>query len=164
VQLSPDLLLGHWDYNVWATNRLLMAAGQLSPDELSRDFKTADSSVLDTLGHLFWSETIWLRRFQKVAPPSRPPKGTVQLAELRHGWPALQSEWRTYLGALRDPAELLHYKDLKGNDWTHPIWVLLFHVVNHGTHHRGQVSGFLRAMGQTPPPLDLIAYYRERSA
>jgi uncharacterized damage-inducible protein DinB len=34
-------------------------------------------------------------------------------------------------------------------------------VVNHGTHHRGQVSGFLRSMGHTPPALDLIAYYRQ---
>jgi len=32
--------------------------------------------------------------------------------------------------------------------------------VNHATHHRGQVSGFLRAMGHAPPPLDLIAFYR----
>jgi uncharacterized damage-inducible protein DinB len=33
--------------------------------------------------------------------------------------------------------------------------------VNHGTHHRGQVAGFLRAMGKAPPPLDLMAFYRE---
>jgi uncharacterized damage-inducible protein DinB len=37
-------------------------------------------------------------------------------------------------------------------------------VVNHGTHHRGQVSGFLRVMGHTPPPLDLVFYYREQAA
>jgi uncharacterized damage-inducible protein DinB len=41
-----------------------------------------------------------------------------------------------------------------------PDWKLVFHVVNHATHHRGQVAGFLRTMGRVPPPLDLIAYYR----
>ncbi|MFL6446663.1 MAG: DinB family protein [Bryobacteraceae bacterium] len=41
---------------------------------------------------------------------------------------------------------------------------LLSHVVNHSTHHRGQVSGFLRAMNYTPPPLDLVAYHRQRTA
>ena len=40
-----------------------------------------------------------------------------------------------------------------------PAWQIVMHVVNHGTHHRGAVSGFLRAMGKTPPKLDLIAYY-----
>jgi uncharacterized damage-inducible protein DinB len=32
--------------------------------------------------------------------------------------------------------------------------------VNHGTHHRGQVVGFLRALGHTPPVVDLIHFYR----
>ena len=43
-------------------------------------------------------------------------------------------------------------------------WQIVTHVVNHGTHHRGQVSGFLRTMGHTPPPLDLSFYYREQAA
>lgn len=52
------------------------------------------------------------------------------------------------------------YKDLSGNPWTTPLWQIVLHVVNHGTHHRGAVSGFLRAMGHPPPALDLMAYYR----
>jgi uncharacterized damage-inducible protein DinB len=57
--------------------------------------------------------------------------------------------------------ESVAYKDTQGNAFSRPLWQLILHVVNHGTHHRGQVSGFLRAMGQTPPSLDLTAYYRE---
>jgi uncharacterized damage-inducible protein DinB len=53
------------------------------------------------------------------------------------------------------------YRDLKGRTWKQPVWQLVLHLVNHGTHHRGQVSGFIRAMGATPPPLDLVFYYRE---
>ena len=52
------------------------------------------------------------------------------------------------------------YHDLKGRPWQTPPWQIILHRVNHGTHHRGQVSGFLRSLGKTPPPLDLIAYYR----
>jgi uncharacterized damage-inducible protein DinB len=55
------------------------------------------------------------------------------------------------------------YHDSRGNPWTTPRWKIVLHVVNHGTHHRGQVSGFLRTMGHKPPQLDLIAYYRERN-
>jgi uncharacterized damage-inducible protein DinB len=54
------------------------------------------------------------------------------------------------------------YQDMRGNTWTNPIWHLVLHVVNHGTHHRGQAAGFLRAMGHVPPVLDLIAYYRSK--
>ena len=49
---------------------------------------------------------------------------------------------------------------MSGNRFNQPVWQLVLHVVNHGTHHRGQVSGFLRAMGHKPPKLDLVSYYR----
>jgi uncharacterized damage-inducible protein DinB len=55
---------------------------------------------------------------------------------------------------------VISYQDTKGRSYSQPVWQILLHLVNHGTHHRGQVSGFLRAMGGTPPPLDMIAYYR----
>ena len=58
--------------------------------------------------------------------------------------------------------ESASYKDLKGNPYTTPYWQIILHVVNHGTHHCGQVSGFQRSLGHAPPPLDLMAYYRER--
>jgi len=48
-----------------------------------------------------------------------------------------------------------------GNPWRQPLGQLVLHVVNHGTHHRSQVSRFLRVMGHVPPKLDLVSYYRE---
>ena len=51
------------------------------------------------------------------------------------------------------------YSDMRGNPWRQPVGHLVLHVVNHATHHRGQVSGFLRAMGHTPPKIDLVFYY-----
>jgi uncharacterized damage-inducible protein DinB len=161
MSVSPEVLQQHWEYSAWATIRLLEAAEQLSAEELARDFKTADGSILETLAHLFWSETIWLSRFNEVISPPRPAKGTYDLAFLRHHWPALRHEWHGYLAEVNDASEILTYKDLRGQEWKHPIWLLVFHVVNHSTHHRGQVSGFMRAMGHVPPSLDLVAYHRQ---
>lgn len=56
--------------------------------------------------------------------------------------------------------QIVAYRDMQGNHWKNSIWEIVLHVVNHGTHHRGQVAGFLRAMGHTPPTLDLMAFYR----
>ena len=67
-----------------------------------------------------------------------------------------------YLSSLSDEAAMAHlsYVDLKGRQWQQALWQIVLHVVNHGTHHRGAVSGFIRSMGHTPPVLDLIAFYR----
>lgn len=164
MRISPEILKQHWEYNIWATNRLLGAARQLSRDELTRDFKTADRSVLETMIHLFWSERIWLNRFKLAPPLSRPAPGDYTFNFLEAGWPALHEEWRGYLGSVADAAQIITYKDLKGQEWTQPLWQLLFHVVNHGTHHRGQVSGFLRAMNHVPPPLDFVAFHRQQAS
>jgi len=42
---------------------------------------------------------------------------------------------------------------MNGDPHMNPVWEIVLHVVNHGSHHRGQVSGFLRALGHAPPQL-----------
>src|SRR2546427_7669347 len=41
----------------------------------------------------------------------------------------------------------LTYKNLKGETWTYSMWQTLWHVVNHQTYHRGQVTTLLRQLG-----------------
>jgi uncharacterized damage-inducible protein DinB len=44
-----------------------------------------------------------------------------------------------------------------------PFAATLAHVFNHGTHHRGQISAALTAMGQPAPELDLVFLLQEES-
>ena len=159
MHVSPETLRIHLDYTEWATNRLLEMAQKLSPEDLSRDFGTADKSVLGTLTHIFAADRVWLARIEG-APQERPTG--YDLGRLSREWGALYGRWKTWAAALTPESveQRVSYEDLKGHPWISPMWEIVLHVVNHGTHHRGQVSGFLRAMGHAPPQLDLIAYYR----
>jgi uncharacterized damage-inducible protein DinB len=163
MEINADVLRTHLDYSSWASSKLVSAAGTLTPEELTRDFGTADRSVLGTLVHVYAADRVWLRRIQGN-PPARfiDPEKDVRLDVLLDDWPRLLGEWRNWAAGLTDEAAgaRVQYKDLKGNAYETAFWQIVLHVVNHGTHHRGQVSGFLRAMGHTPPPLDLMAYYR----
>jgi uncharacterized damage-inducible protein DinB len=159
---SADTLRLHLDYSAWASNRMLEAAGKLTEEELNRDFKTSDKCVVSTLAHAFAADRIWLQRIHGNVQNTFIDDRDRQLGTLRIEWPALQQRWKDWAAPLsdQDVVKKISYKDLKGNPYESPLWQILLHVVNHATHHRGQVSGFLRAMGHTPPPLDLIAYYR----
>jgi len=141
---------------------MLEAASKLSEEELSRDFKTSDKCVASTLAHAFAADRIWLQRIQGNVQSTFIDDNDRELGTLKSAWPALQERWKQWAAPLTDQDVLakISYKDLKGNPYETPLWQILLHVVNHATHHRGQVSGFLRAMGHTPPPLDLIAFYR----
>jgi uncharacterized damage-inducible protein DinB len=143
---------------------LVAAASVLSPQELMRDFGTADHNVLGTLVHVYAGDRIWLGRIEG-SPPARfiIPEQDMHLAVLQNDWPALLERWKQWSAALTEDSihKEIPYKDTKGNAYVSPTWQIVLHVVNHGTHHRGQVSGFLRALGHIPPPLDLRVYYQE---
>ena len=162
MPVSVDTLRLQLDYSAWASQRLMDAAAKLSEEELTRDFKTADKTVLDTLVHVYAADRIWLTRVLAEPRATFVDPADRDLTLLQTEWPALQQRWKLWLRDFKDDDVLrvIEYKDTKGRAYAQPVWQILLHVVNHGTHHRGQVSGFLRAMGQTPPPLDLMAYYR----
>lgn len=150
----------HFAYSAWASALLVDAAGQITPDELTRDFKTADHSVLGTLVHIFAGDRMWLARAKGNAPTQfLDPERDMHLHVLERDWPAVYEGWSTLLTSV-DPDTLVDYRDLKGNPWQTPLSQIAMHVVNHATHHRGQVSGFLRSMGHIPPSLDEIRFYR----
>ena len=162
--ITTDLALVHFDFTAWASRRLVQAAAALSQVELTRDFKHADKSVLGTLVHTFAADRVWLARV-KGGVPSRflDPARDVHLTVLQNDWPAVHTGWAEFLQSQTNETlgQNISYKDLKGNSWQTPLWQIVLHVVNHASHHRGQVSAMLRAMGHTPPGVDLIFYYRE---
>ena len=167
MTVSLEVLQHHVNYSNWATCRLLDAVSGMSVEELTHDFGTADKSILGTLAHLYASEKNWLARIQGgTTAVQQRTSGDNQLEPLRHKWTETQNNWKTWVGQLPPnvPDQVMEYLDLQGRKWAQPLWQILLHVVNHSTHHRGQVSGFLRALGKTPPPLDFIAFVRENAA
>ncbi len=50
----------------------------------------------------------------------------------------------------------LAYTSTKGVAMSLPFAATLAHVFNHGTHHRGQVTAAITAMGHACPEIDLV--------
>jgi uncharacterized damage-inducible protein DinB len=162
MPVPAETLRLHLDYSAWASRRLVDQAAMLTPAELIRDFETSDKNVVGTLAHVFAADRVWLSRVKGEPPAAFITPEDRRLKVLQNDWPALHQRWKLFTDQLSDQDMLanISYKDTKGNPYVSPLWQILLHLVNHGTHHRGQVSGFLRAMGHTPQALDLIAYYR----
>jgi len=54
----------------------------------------------------------------------------------------------------------LDYENTKGRLFSNTITDMLFHIINHSTHHRGQISVDLRSNAIEPPVLDYAFYKR----
>ncbi len=160
---AAQLLRDQIAFMQWANQRILSAAAALTPEELNQDFKTSDKSILGTLTHCYRAERAWLNRMHDTKVDFRLP-GDDSLEALQGNWPNIAQGWVDWVANLTDEAASaeLQYSDLKGNLWKNETSVVVLHVVNHSTHHRGQVSGFLRALGHTPPNVDLISFAREK--
>jgi uncharacterized damage-inducible protein DinB len=162
VSVSADLLREHLQYTAWASQRLVHAIEHLSPEQLTHDFQTSERSILGTLVHIFAGDRVWLSRVQGEPRSNFVSEDDYNLHVLQIDWPLIYDRWHEWAANLTDEntSEAFAYHDLKGNPWVTSFGDTVLHLVNHGTHHRGQVSGFLRALGHVPPPLDLIHYYR----
>jgi uncharacterized damage-inducible protein DinB len=162
MAVSADVLRTHLNYSAWASGLLVDAAARLNEDELTRDFATSDKNVLRTLVHVFAADRIWLARIRGAPATAFVTDADYHLEVLQKDWPALMDDWKQWAAGLSDDTAqaVISHSDLRGKVWQQAVWQIVLHVVNHGTHHRGQAAGFLRAMGHTPPPLDLVRYYR----
>jgi len=150
-------------YHVWATDRLLEAVAALPEEAYRRDTGLFFRSIHGTLNHLCVAEQqLWFARFAEGASPRVALDAEVEpdrqrldqrLRESAARWGALIATW---------PAQrfdgTLDYTTTKGLPASLPFALTLAHVFNHGTHHRGQVTAALTALGQPGPELDLVYF------
>jgi uncharacterized damage-inducible protein DinB len=160
-----------FDYNYWARDRQLEACAALNEEQFLRPMGNSFSSVRDTLAHLVLVEWVWHQRWLGKSPNKEDAgeyaAGTfLNLAAVRDRWQAVEGTVRTYLAGLDDEAlkRPLRYTNMSGELWTYPLGETLFHVVNHQTYHRGQITTLLRQLGAAAPSIDYLVKVDERSA
>ncbi|MFN4117629.1 DinB family protein [Acidovorax sp.] len=155
-------------YNAWATARLLGAVAALPDADYRRDVGLFFRSIHGTLNHLLVGEhLLWFVRFSEGSSPrlaldaEAEPDRDALARRLREGaarWEPLIASWPA---ARWDGT--LHYTTTNGEAASLPFAATLAHVFNHGTHHRGQITAALTALGQPCPVLDFVYYLRDPS-
>ena len=150
-------------YNQWATARLLDAVRTVPDADYRRDTGLFFQSIHGTLNHLLVGEhLLWFVRFSQGGSPrmaldaeAEPDRERLD-ARLREG----STRWEPLIASF--PAErwdgVLNYTTTQGVSASLPFAAALAHVFNHSTHHRGQITAALTAMGQPGPGLDLAPY------
>ncbi len=149
-------------YHAWATERLLAQhVALLDDDAYRRDAGLFFRSVHGTLNHLRVAEQLlWFERFARGVSPQRQLNEEVESDRARLA-AALQEGARAWgpLIASFDDARYdgqLAYVTTQGVPQSLPFAATLTHVFNHGTHHRGQITAAITAMGRPCPELDLV--------
>ena len=148
-------------YNSWATQRLFDVVNTVPEAPYRADAGLFFKSIHGTLNHLLVAEhQLWFRRFAEDLSPTVALNAEVEAdrarlaAALQDGalrWEGLIATWpdTVWDGAL-------NYTNMRGQPQNLPFAATLAHVFNHATHHRGQITVALTALGHASPELDMV--------
>jgi uncharacterized damage-inducible protein DinB len=151
-------------YNEWANDRVFDIVSRLAPDEFTRDLGNSYPSVRETLTHIVWAEWIWLQRWNGSSGQHRFDAAEFpDVYALNTRWVELKTEQRTFVESVTAErlGAVVEYVNLQGRTWRYRLWRQMYHVVNHSTYHRGQLTTMLRQLGTVPIPTDFLVFHDE---
>lgn len=139
-------------YNEWMNSRLYALCATLPDSELIKDRGAFFKSIYATLNHIAYGDLAFLSRFTGVPAVVPNPNtdlfdGFTNLQRERAALDARMLDWAFALTPQWLAEPLTYTSKIDGKIRTAPKWVLVTHLFNHQTHHRGQVTTLLSQMG-----------------
>ncbi len=161
--ISPAHVQTMARYNQWQNTSLITAAEAIEPLARLEDRGGFWGGILPTLSHFLWADLIWMSRFDNW---DRPMVTLGESAEMVTDWDSycdLRASadadliaWAEGLSEADLSGALTWYSGASGKEKSAEKWMLVTHMFNHQTHHRGQVHAMLTAAGHTPGDTDLF--------
>ena len=158
--ISPDWCRLMAAYNAEMNRRFYAAAATLDDAARRMDRGAFFGSLHATLNHLLWGDRMWMSRLGGWERPG-PSPGTAaydDFAALRAARIEADAGIETWAAALTPQAlagDLVWYSGMAQRDMVRPRWIVVAHLFNHQTHHRGQAHSLLTQAGATPEDTDL---------
>ena len=148
-------------YNSWMNGKTYDAAGRLPAEEIARDRGAFFKSILGTLNHLLFADLVWVGRFKegKSRVSDKTKLLHEELGALRGAREVLDAEICDWAAALDEAwlARTLTFRTLDGTaEFNFAAWMMVMHMFNHQTHHRGQITTLLTQAGEDVGPTDYI--------
>lgn len=150
-----------YDYSCWARDRVLAQVAKLDHAAYTASRALDYGSIRGTLVHWLAREVVWLDRWQGQADSLIGESDLPTFHTLTERWAQEEVRMRAFLSQLTNSqlSEAVSYVSaLTNKRYAVPLWPMMSHLVNHGTHHRSEVALTLTQLGLSPGDLDLIVY------
>ena len=154
-------ILGLYEYNEWANEKTIASLRALPEADYVREQGGGWPSLRATFVHLAGATDAWAERFSGrdalvLAKETDLPKLEDAVRVLL----SAQEKHRNHLKNLtRDKLERpFSWKNLAGELRAAPYEIVVRHVVNHQTYHRGQIASMVRRVGGKPVATDMVRW------
>ncbi len=161
--ITPDYVATMAAYNAAMNARLYDAAGRLTDAARRQERGAFWRSIHGTLNHLLWADRMWMSRFDGW---ERPPGGLRESPDLIAEFSVLRAareaddarlrDWAARVSAAWLAEDQTWFSGAAQREMRRPRGLLVAHLFNHQTHHRGQVHAMLTAAGEATGDTDLM--------
>lgn len=156
------------EYNRWANERIYRRAVHLDAAELNAAPGRSRRTIHDSLLHLADAQWYWRVLCETGQSPGQElkPEDFATVHELRAFAREEDERLIRFAKTLTD-AQLNRphtYGLPRAKPRTQELWMLLVHVVNHGTQHRAEIGLRLGDLNRSPGSLDFIVYASRKSS
>ena len=139
-------------YNQWMNEKLYASCALLSDEQRKQDMGAFFGSIHNTLNHIMFGDHAWMARFrQQKAPYSLGEEIHADFEQLRHERVQLDAQiidWAQKLSTSWLNSDILYTSRIDSKTRSIAAWVLVTHMFNHQTHHRGQLTTLLSQLDQ----------------
>ena len=154
-------------YKQWANDLLFAAAKKLTEEELIAPRPIVFGSIIQTLSHTFAMDLVWQAHLQGLPHSftTRNPESDRSLENILIDQRKLDEWYVAYVDTLSrsDEDEIVDFNFIGGGAGTMSRRDILLHVVNHGTYHRGNVTGMMYECALEPPTTDYPVFLKHNS-
>ncbi len=139
-------------YNQWMNDKLYNVCAEMTDGDRKADREAFFGSVHGTLNHILWADYAWLNRLAGYTY-SLPPIGQPvhddfeQLRAARIEADKVIIDWTDSFTPERLEEEVVWTAGSDKVERRQPRWLLVTHMFNHQTHHRGQATTLLSQAG-----------------
>ena len=147
-------------YNQWMNEKLYAVCEKIPDADRKKDLGAFFKSIHGTLNHILYGDRAWMGRF------SGKPFNIMGIGqELYKDFDKLKSErfstdsqildWTRALSSEWLDSDFEYTSNVDSKTRVLPCWVLVTHMFNHQTHHRGQVTTLVKQLGYEPGVTDI---------
>lgn len=160
--IAPEALRTFAAYNRWMNQKIFHLCALMSDAQRRQDRGAFFRSIHGTLNHLLFADLAWLGRFKEGTPRVSRPGADLHpdFTDLWRARRVLDAEIEGWAATVDGAwlARPFRYKSLFGGaELEQPAWLLVLHMFNHQTHHRGQIATLLTQAGLDLGVTDLAA-------
>lgn len=161
--ITPQFARAMASYNAEMNRRLYDAAARLPEAERRADRGAFWGSIHGTLAHILWGDGMWMHRFAGSPAPSvgmaESPSWQQDFSTMREHREQVDADiaaWAETLDQAWLDSEMVWFSGALGRELRKVRGLLVAHMFNHQTHHRGQAHALITAAGEQTGDTDLF--------